>query len=139
MPPLAPQLIGPYFDLKLVQGLTGAIRANLLAAGGRPGPLGTVQMPRPLSADRPVDRFEPRHTVEPQPRIEPRKVHHPLAKVDVHVEPVVVHRDTPAAPKVWEALPPVQESPPIVDKSNRLESAYRPPIAGSGSLIDQFL
>lgn len=139
LPPTNPALIVPYFDLFVVQGITGAIKANLLAAGGREGPLGTVQMPRPLSVDSPVDRFESRLVHEPTPRIEPRLVHRPRVAVEVEVDPVVARPRVQGLPRVWDELPPVQQPREMVDTSNRFECAFHPAIAGTGTLIDQFL
>lgn len=41
------ELITAVFDLKLVQGIRNAIRVNLLKKGGREGPLGNIENPKP--------------------------------------------------------------------------------------------
>ncbi|MEM6315527.1 MAG: hypothetical protein AAF743_15675 [Planctomycetota bacterium] len=139
MPPTTPALIAPYFDLLAVRGITGAIRANLLAAGGRPGPLGTVQMPKPAPTQKPAATFEPRKVITPTPTIEPRRVHRPAERVEVPTEPTPVRKPAPEVARVWNELPPVQPAAAMTDTANKVEHVYRPPIAGTGTLIDQFL
>ena len=41
------QLITAIFDLSVVKSIRGAIRANLLKKGGREGPLGNIENPKP--------------------------------------------------------------------------------------------
>lgn len=136
-------------DLAAVQSITSAVRKNLLAAGGVPGPLGTINMPvkhaRSGGADtvtiNPEPRFEPRPVYHPTPRFEPRKVHHP--------DPVFKHPTTlaPLQPEqpsrqVSPLTPPWKEIP--LPKTDAVAvvvkyQAARPDQTRKGSIIDVFL
>lgn len=105
-------------DLKVVQAITGAIKANLIAEGGIVGPLGTVQMPAKLAKpERQSDIVEitGRPTVEPTPRFEPRPVIEPTPRVvdgrTIPVEPEMPSRQTSPIPPVWKTLPEIQPEP----------------------------
>ncbi len=132
-----------------MRGITGAIRANLIAAGGVPGPLGTINMPvkhaRSDAGDtvtiNPEPRFEPRPVYHPTPRFEPRKVHTP--------DPVFKHPTTlaPLQPEqpsrlVSPLTPPWKEIPLPKAEGNAVVIKYqvaRPDQTRKGSIIDVFL
>lgn len=101
-------------DLALVRSITSAVEANLIAAGGVPGPLGTIIMPGPAPRGQ-TDSYEvgPREVIEPAPRFLPRLTHEPEPRV---VDPGVVpiHPEHPSRLEspfepVWKQLPPVEE------------------------------
>ena len=132
------------FELKAVSGITDAVTNNLLAAGGVPGPLGTVIMPKgnggrfgpaAVNSISPEPRIEPRHVHQPEPRIEGRWVHRPEPRVEPRdrVEVGVEPRKVGGLAKVWE-MPverpvEVQEKPRLVDNPREL---------AAGHLLDTF-
>lgn len=105
-------------DLKVVQAITGAMKANLLAAGGVAGPLGTVQMPAKIAkSERQSDIVEitGRPTIEPTPRIEPRPVIRLEPRVvdgqTLPIEPEMPSRQTSPIPPVWKTMPNIEPEP----------------------------
>jgi hypothetical protein len=136
-------------DLAVVQNITSAIRKNLIAAGGVPGPLGTIQMPKKHGrADggdtvtiNPEPRFEPRPVYHPTPRFEPRKVHHPDP---VFKQPTTLAPLQPEQPsrQVSPLTPPWKEIPLLKTEVNAAVIKYqvaRPDQIRKGSIIDVFL
>jgi hypothetical protein len=130
-------------DLKVVQAITGAMKANLLAAGGVAGPLGTVQMPAKLpKAERLSDTVEitGRVTVEPTPRVEPRPVIRPEAQVvdgqTIPIEPEMPSRLTSPIPPVWKTMPKIEAEPkPRVVTYEPIPNGS----FGKGRLVDVFV
>lgn len=129
-------------DLKVVQAITGAMKANLLAAGGVAGPLGTVQMPAKVAQPEcrsDVVEITGRSTVEPAPRFEPRPVVRPEARVadgkTIPIEPEMPTRQTSPIPAVWKTMPRIEPEP-----KPRVMTYEAAPIgsSGKGRLVDVF-
>jgi hypothetical protein len=135
-------------DLAVVQNITSAIRANLLAAGGVPGALGTITMPVKHARGNdtveisPEPRFESRPVHKPTPRFEPRKVHHPDPIVKqpttlAPLQPEQPSRQVSPLKPVWKEMPlPKTEAPASVVIKYQ---AARPDQVRRGSIIDVFL
>ena len=94
------------------------MQANLIAAGGVAGPLGTVQMPAKLAkVERQLDIVEitGRPTIEPTPRFEPRQVICPEPRVidgrTTPVEPEMPSRQVSPIPAVWKTMPEISAEP----------------------------
>ncbi len=135
------ELIVATLDLALVRSIRNAVRANLIAAGGVPGPLGTVTNPGPRG-DRydPEPRFEPRRVIHPEPRYERRPVIHPTPRVEIlpawAIEPEQPARPHTLLPPPWKMPIPMEtNSSPLVVKYEQAS----PEIISKGSLLDTFI
>lgn len=132
-------------DLSVVRSIRDAIRTTALAAGGRPGPLGTIQNPvtlAPRKVIEPTPHIEPRKVIDPTPRIEPRRVIHPAARYEV-LPPIVIQpviEEHPSHPV--QPLPPPWKMPiwemPLPPRPVIKVHMHRPDIQNKGSLIDVF-
>jgi hypothetical protein len=135
------ELLVALSDLKRVRSIRGAVKANLIAAGGVPGPLGTVQMPgRAGDAYVPSARFESRPVHEPTPRFQPRPVIEPTPRVDVPPQFAPLHPEQPA--RLANPLTPPWKMPPQIESSSgvpQVKYEVRPPdVISKGSLLDLF-
>ncbi len=128
-------------DLALVRSITSAVQANLIAAGGVPGPLGTIEMPGPFPRGR-TDSYEigPREVIEPTPRFLPRLTHEPDPRV---VDPgiIPIHPEQPSrleAPfePVWKQLPPVDEKRTVTQVKY---AVVRVDLHRKGTMLDIFV
>jgi hypothetical protein len=115
-------------ELGQVRAIRNAVRANLIAAGGVEGALGTITMPKGVGLTReqpreveyaprrviePMPAYEPRQTVRPDPIVEPASV---VPSVDAGVESRLDHPLVPPwrmpLPEDEDALRPIIKCPP---------------------------
>ncbi|MFT3786836.1 MAG: hypothetical protein QM770_11825 [Tepidisphaeraceae bacterium] len=135
-------LIVATMDLLAVRSITRAVRANLIAAGGVPGPLGTVEMPKPVGDGMIREpRFEPRWVYHPTPRFTPRPVHHPDP---IFERPVTFAPLEPERPSrlIYPLLPPWKQLPPPRESVAQVVVKYAPAPPDHqvrGSILDVFL
>ena len=139
---LQPGVLNAAFDLAAVRSITSAVRGNLIAAGGTPGPLGTVQMPTrvggPVTRTRisPEPRIEGRHVHRPEPRIEGRWVHRPEPRVEVRDRIELTSTEPPSRhtlARVWEM--PIPEPTPVQPEPAMTDNSQQPT---AGALLDVF-
>lgn len=132
-------------DLSVVRSIRDAIRTADLSAGGRPGPLGTIQKAvtiAPRQVIHPEPRIEPRKVIHAEPRIEPRRVIHPTPRYEVLPPIQVCAEQTEHVPNLGSPLPPPWKQPiwetPLPVKPVIKLVVHRPDIHNKGSLIDVF-
>lgn len=128
-------------DLKMVQSIRAGIKANLIAAGGVPGPLGTVTMPGPAPKGQSQQtRIEPPLKFRPDPRFEARPVHTPTPKfvarpeIPVAGQPPV--REVTGPEPIWKKLPEIEKPAPVLEPKCKFEVAD---VIHRGQLIDLFV
>lgn len=131
-------------DLQVVKSIVQAMRAADLAAGGVPGPLGTIQKPVSRNRDvfQPEPRYEPRRVIHPEPRYEARKVIHPEPRFEVQPTIIIQPEETAHVPNLGTPLPPPWKQPvwntPLPQRPVIKQITFRPDIQNKGSLIDVF-
>lgn len=132
-------------DLSLVRSIRSAMRAADLAAGGVPGPLGTIQdrhTIHPQTVHEPEPRIEPRKVIHPTPHFLPRPVIHPVERYEI-LPPVPVRAEQTEHPvHLGAPLPPPWKQPiwetPIPPQPVIKVITLKPDIQNKGSLIDIF-
>jgi hypothetical protein len=124
-------------DLKLVQSITGAMRAADCAAA-KTLPAGCIDGRHTI---HPKDRFEPRRVIDPTPRFEPRFVLHPRPRVEAlptqvptQLEPVKVENNN--VPPVWKQ--PIWKCDPEIEVVIK-RIVHKPDVQKRGTLIDLFM
>jgi hypothetical protein len=128
-------------DLKMVQLITGAMRAVDNGPGAR---LGVHVQPEPVIEPRrvfhPTPHFEPRTVYHPEPRFEPRPVMHPTPRVEPEPfpcdPPPCPHKHCSPLPAPWEM--PVWNTAPVHEAKIKIV-VVRPDIHHKGTLLDCFI
>jgi hypothetical protein len=127
----------------MIKSIRQAIRVADLSAGGRPGPLGTIE--RRIEERRvfhPEPRYEQRRVIHPEVRYEARKVIHPAPRVEVRPTVFIQPEETVHVPNLGEALPPPWKQPiwqtPLPQRPVIKPTILRPDIHNKGSLLDVF-
>jgi len=135
------QLLVAGFELQAVRSIRDAVRANLLAAGGVEGPLGTItnRVPTAASAE-PTPRIEPRLVHRPDPRFEPREVIQPQPDrvIPDQFAPIEPERPTRL---ISPLLPPWKQLPPPAPTPEYIQVKFDPPKAdaNTGTMLDLFI
>lgn len=131
-------------ELAQVRSIRNAIRANLIAAGGVEGPLGTITMPKPVGPTREQPReieHARRLIVQPEPRVLPRQVITPDPIVES--APIVPdpnasdgsHLNNPLVPPWKMPLPAPHDGCVIIVK----QPPPPPDLINKGSLVDLYV
>lgn len=144
-------LIVAMSDLKVVRLLRDAIRTTALAAGGVPGPLGTVINPKHVGGSSGAsgsrlhasDQLAPRQVFHPTPRYEPRPVYHPTPRIEPCPPPILVPLEPECPFRVESPIKPPwriplwQIPPQPVPQIKVIQ--HRTDVKHKGSLIDIFI
>jgi hypothetical protein len=133
------ELLVAVTQLAAVRAVTDAVKANLIAAGGIEGPLGTVTMPgkRSLDSVELSSEYGQRRVIHPEPRYEPRQVIHPEPRIEI--APPVQPEQPPKPMDLGQPLPPPWKMPlplPPIEVEVVKYVQPKPDVGRRGSMID---